>query len=50
MASKKDWWDELTSEQQMRLEKSIEESYDTKNWVSNEDVMKKYGKWIKKYL
>ena len=43
-----DWWDELTPAQQVRLEKSVEESYDPKNWVSHEDVMKKYEKWFKK--
>jgi hypothetical protein len=43
-----DWWDDLTATQQARLETSIEESYDPKNWVSHEDVMKKYEKWFKK--
>lgn len=43
-----DWWDDLTPAQQIRLEKSIEESYDPKNWVSHEDVIKKYEKWFKK--
>ena len=42
-----DWWDDLTSTQQARLQESINESYDPKNWVSHEDVMKKYEKWFK---
>lgn len=46
--SKKDWWDDLTPAQQVRLEKSIEESYDPKNWVSHEDVMKKYKNYTEK--
>ncbi len=43
-----DWWDELSPAQQTRLEKSIDEIYDPENWVSHEDVMKKYEKWFKK--
>jgi hypothetical protein len=43
-----DWWDELTPEQQLHLQKSIDESYDPNNWVSHEEVMKKYEKWFKK--
>ena len=43
-----DWWDDLTPTQQIRLQKSIDESYDPENWVSHEDVMKKYEKWFKK--
>jgi hypothetical protein len=42
-----DWWDDLTPAQQARLEKSVEESYDPKNWVSHEDVMKKYELYTK---
>jgi hypothetical protein len=43
-----DWWDDLTPSQQLRLQTSIDESYDPKNWISHEDVMKKYEKWFKK--
>ena len=43
-----DWWNDLTPTQQARLQKSIDESYDPENWVSHEDVMKKYEKWFKK--
>ena len=35
-----DWWDDLPIEQQIRLQKSIEESYDPANLIDHE-VMKK---------
>lgn len=43
-----DWWDELTPAQQIHLKKSIEESYDPANWISHDEVMKKYKKWFRK--
>jgi hypothetical protein len=43
-----DWWDDLTPEQQIRLEKSIEESYDKTNWISHEEMKKKHAKWLEK--
>ena len=42
-----DWWDSLTPEQQIRLEKSIEESYDKTNWISHEAMKKKHVKTLK---
>ena len=41
-----DWWDELPPEQQARLQKSIEESYDPKNLIDHEDMKKKHAKWL----
>ena len=46
--SEADWWDDLTPEQQTRLEKSIEESYDKTKWIAHEDMKTKHGKWLKK--
>ena len=46
--SKTDFWDELTEEQQKELDAAIEESYHEKNLISNEEVMNKYKKWLKK--
>ena len=41
-----DWWDELPPEQQARLQKSIEESYDPENLIDHEDMKKKHAKWL----
>jgi hypothetical protein len=41
-----DWWDELPPEQQARLTKSIEESYDEKNLINHEVMRKKHAKWL----
>ena len=35
-----DWWDDLPIEQQVRLTKSIEESYDPKNLIDHEEMKK----------
>ena len=43
-----DWWDDLTPEQQARLEKSIEASYDKTTWIAHEDMKIKHAKWLKK--
>ena len=43
-----DWWDELSTEQQTRLQKSIEESYDPENLIDHEDMKKKHAKWLVK--
>ena len=47
-ATQPDWWDELPVEQQIRLQKSIEESYDPKNLIDHEVMKKKHAKWLKK--
>jgi hypothetical protein len=44
----KAFWKDYTPEQKEEIEKAIEESYDPKNWVSHEEVMQKYSKWLKK--
>ena len=41
-----DWWDDLPTEQQTRLQKSIEESYDPENLIDHEDMKKKHAKWL----
>lgn len=43
-----DWWDDLPIEQQMRLTKSIEESYDSKNLIDHEVMKEKHAKWLRK--
>ena len=43
-----DWWDDLPIEQQVRLTKSIEESYDPKNLIDHEEMKKKHTKWLRK--
>ena len=43
-----DWWDDLPIEQQIRLQKSIEESYDPENLIDHEVMKKKHAKWLKK--
>ena len=47
-APESDWWDDLTTEQQERLAKSIEESKNPDNWVEYSDIKKKYARWFKK--
>jgi hypothetical protein len=44
----KDWWDELPTEQQARLNKSIEESYDPENLIDHEVMRQKHAKWLVK--
>jgi TRAP-type C4-dicarboxylate transport system substrate-binding protein len=46
--SEKDWWDELPPEQQTRLSKSIEESYDPENLIDHEVMRQKHAKWLVK--
>jgi hypothetical protein len=45
-ATQPDWWDELPLEQQARLAKSIEESYDEANLIDHEVMKKKHAKWL----
>jgi hypothetical protein len=42
------FWKDYTAEQKAEIEQAIEESYDPKNWVSHDEVMKKYEKWLRK--
>jgi thiamine pyrophosphate-dependent acetolactate synthase large subunit-like protein len=41
-----DWWDELTDEQQKKLEKAIERSRNPANLIAHEDVVKKMAKLL----
>ena len=43
-----DWWDDLPIEQQVRLTKSIEESYDPKNLIDHEEMKIKHAQWLRK--
>jgi hypothetical protein len=43
-----DWWDDLSPEQQQRLEKSLEDSYDEKNLIDHEDAKKMHARWLRK--
>jgi hypothetical protein len=43
-----DWWDDLPIEQQARLQKSIEESYDPENLIDHEVMKIKHAKWLRK--
>ncbi len=47
-ATQTDWWDDLPIEQQVRLNKSIEESYDPANLIDHEVMKTKHAKWFKK--
>jgi predicted transcriptional regulator len=44
---KKDWWDEMGTEQQIAVDKALDEMKAGK-LTPHEDVMKKYKKWLKK--
>ena len=45
-AEQKDWWDEISKEQQVAIDESIAEMKKGKLTPHNE-VMKKYSKWMK---
>ena len=40
------FWKDYTPEQKAEIETAIEESYNPENWISHEEVMKKY-EWLK---
>lgn len=46
-AEQKDWWDEISEEQQHAIDQSLAEMKAGK-MTSNDEVMKKYKKWLKK--
>lgn len=46
--AEEDWWDELNSEEQIRLEQSIKESYDKTNWIDHSVIQQKHSRWLKK--
>lgn len=47
MEDQKDWWNEINEEQQKAIDKSLGEMKAGK-LTSNDEVMKKYKKWLKK--
>ncbi len=42
------WWDEIPLLQKKRILKSYKESFDPKNWISHEEMLKKHAKWLQK--
>ena len=46
-AEQKDWWDEISQEQQRAIDDSLAEMKAGK-LTSHEEVMRKYKKWLKK--
>ena len=42
----KDWWDELSPNQQADLEEGIAQTYDPSKLTSHEEVVKMSSKWI----
>ena len=46
-ADQKDWWDEISEEQQSAIDLSLSRTKQGK-LVSHREVMKKYKKWMKK--
>jgi len=46
-AKKDDWWDEISQEQQKAIDKGITQ-LDKGEGIPHKEVMKKYGKWLKK--
>lgn len=47
MEEQKDWWDEISEEQQKAIDKSLTEMKAGK-LTPHDEVMKKYKKWLKK--
>ena len=47
MEEQKDWWDEISEEQQKAIDKSLQEVKAGK-LTSHQEVMKQYKKWLKK--
>ena len=43
-----DFWDDVTPEEQAEILEAYEESKDPKNWISHEEVKRKYEKWLTK--
>jgi len=46
-SEQKDWWDEISHEQQKAIDKSLAEMKSGK-MIPHDEVMKKYQKWLKK--
>ncbi len=43
-----DLWKDVTPEEKAEILEAYEESKDTTNWISHEDVKRKYEKWLTK--
>lgn len=46
--SQENGWDELPLDKKMELDQALIDIEDKKNLVTNEEVFKKYDKWLKK--
>lgn len=46
MEEQKDWWDEISQEQQQAIDKALVEMQ-TGKLTAHDEVMKKYKKWLK---
>ena len=45
--NKSDWWDEISPAQKQAIDEGLKQ-LDNGEGISHEQVMKKYGKWLKK--
>jgi hypothetical protein len=45
--NKDDWWNEITEDQKKSINKGLAQ-LDRGEGITHKDVMKKYGKWLKK--
>lgn len=43
-----DFWDDLTPEEQAEILEGYEESKDPANWISHDEVKRKYEQWLTK--
>jgi predicted transcriptional regulator len=47
MNEQKDWWDEISAQQQELIDNALAE-VNAGKLISHDEVMRKYSKWIKK--
>lgn len=43
----KDVWEQIPASEKAEIEQAYEESLDESNLISNDEMLKKYGKWLK---
>ena len=46
-SKRKDWWDEISSDQKKAIDKGLKQ-LDKGEGIPHEEAMKKYAKWLKK--
>ncbi len=49
LKSKGDWWDELSAEQQERLDRALADARNGKNVIPHEQVVKKFDEKLKSF-